>query len=132
MAEEKGLDLVLVAGQAKPPVARIVDYDKYRYEREKAEKKEKKGQKGGSLKQIQISVREQKNDLMVKLKRMNKFLEDDYQVEIILRVRGREKAHPEFAEQKLKDFLGMLDMEYKVVSPIRKSGRGLGITIIKK
>ena len=125
-----------MASQAKPPVARIVDYDKYRYEKDKAERKEKKGQKGGSLKQIQISVREQKNDLLVKLKRLAKFLNDDYQGEIMLRLRGREKAHPEFAIQKLNDFLGMLgteyQIEYKLVSPIKKNGRGFGVTIIKK
>jgi len=132
LATEKGLDLILIAAQANPPVAKIIDYDKYRYEKEKAERKERKGQKGGSLKQIQISVREQKNDLLVKLKRLEKFLEDDYQAEIRLRIRGREKAHPELAEQKLKEFLAMTKIEYKVVSPIKRGGNGFGTTIIKK
>jgi translation initiation factor IF-3 len=129
-AREQGLDLIEIAPNAKPPVARIISFDKYRYEKEKAEKKERQGQKGGSIKQVQISVRAAHNDLLVKSKRTDEFLSDNHPVEIRLRLRGREKAHPDFAREKLKKFLTMITIEHKAISDIRSTGNGLGITII--
>ena len=132
LAAEGEVDLIEVAAAAKPPVVRLMNFDKFRYEREKAEKKEKKAQRGGDSKQVQISARAQKNDLLVKLKKLEEFLGEGHPVEIKLVLRGREKAHPEWAEQKLREFLGMITLEYRTISAIRRTGNGFGVSIFKK
>ena len=132
LALEQSLDLVEISPHSDPPVAKIIDFDKYRYEKEKSERKEKKLQKTGSLKHIQLSVRAAKNDLQIRLKQLTGFLEDKHPVEICLRLRGREKFLTDFAYKKMNEFLGMIDVEYKIVNELKKVGNGLSITIIKK
>ena len=133
-AREKGLDLVEINGAAVPPIAKIIAYDKFRYQQEKKEKKQKAAQRAGSgSKQIQISVREQKNDLLMKVGRIAEFFEEGHPVEILLQVRGREKANMSFAKGKLNEFLGMITVPYKPMGPIGPGGRGgLMIIIAKK
>jgi len=98
---------------------------------EKAEKKEKQLQKAAGIKQVQISAKAAKNDLETKLKKLHEFLEEGHQVEIQMRLRGREKGNKGWAEQKLKDFMAMITMEYKVVSPPKFAGRGMIAQIMK-
>lgn len=125
------LDLIEISANAKPPVARIMSYDKFRYLEEKAEKKEKQLQKAAGIKQVQISAKAAKNDLETKLKKLHEFLEEGHQVEIQMRLRGREKGNKGWAEQKLKDFMQMITVEYKVVSPPKFAGRGMIAQIMK-
>lgn len=125
------LDLIEISANAKPPVARIMSYDKFRYLEEKAEKKEKQLQKASGIKQVQISVKAAKNDLEIKLKKLHEFLEEGHQVEIAMRMRGREKGNKAWAEQKLKEFMDMITTEYKVVSAPKFAGRGMTAQIMK-
>lgn len=126
------IDLIEVAPTAKPPVCRLMSFDKYRYEQEKKEKKERLANKTGGSKQIQISARAATNDLLIKVKQLEKFLAGGYQVEIHLRLRGREKYKKDWAIEKLNEFLKLITVEYKKLSEPKFGGRGLGMQIIKK
>ncbi len=109
-----------------------MSYDKYRYEEEKRIKKERLAQKGGGVKQVQISARAAQNDLQIKLKQLEKFLNEGHQVDINVRLRGREKGNKDWARQKLEDFMKQIPMEYKRLSEPRFGGYGLSIQIAKK
>lgn len=128
---ERGLDLIEIAPTAKPPVARLMSYDKYRYAQEKAEKKERRAIKSTGIKRIQISPRAAEHDLEVKVRQLEEFLNHGHQVEIYLRLRGRERYNKEWINQKLDDFLKKITVAYKVVSA-PKFGAGLSIQITKK
>lgn len=130
-AKEKGLDLVLVGETAQPVIAKIVNYDKFRYEKEKELKKQRVAQKANEMKQIQISMQEAKNDLETKLKRLYGFFEDGHKVEIQLTMRGREKEKKDWARMKLQEFLKMIAVDYKITRPIQPGGRGLIVQISK-
>jgi translation initiation factor IF-3 len=134
LAREKGMDLVAINEAIVPPIVKIIAYDKFRYQQEKKEKKQKAAQRATSgSKQIQISVREAKNDLLMKTKRIAEFLGEGHPVEILLQVRGREKANMQFARGKLNEFLSMITVPYKPMGPIGPGGRGgLMIVIAKK
>ncbi|MBI5220984.1 MAG: translation initiation factor IF-3 [Candidatus Liptonbacteria bacterium] len=129
---EEGLDLIEIAPNAKPPVARLMSFDKYRYQKEKQERKERQAQRGSNLKQIQISVREAAHDLLRKATQASEFLEGGSQVEIQLRLRGREKGNQVWARQKLDEFLKMFTIEHKLIHPPQPGGRGLVVLIVKK
>ncbi len=131
---DEGLDLIEISPNASPPVARLMNYDKFRYEESKREKKERLAQKGGGLKQVQISARAAQHDLMVKMKQLEEFLHDGHQVEINLRLRGREKGNKNWARAKLEEFLKMIppEVEYKRISEPRFGGYGLSMHIAKK
>lgn len=128
---EEGLDLIEISPNANPPVARLMNYDKYRYEREKAEKKERRAIKSVSIKRVQISPRAANHDLQIKLKQLEGFLKEGHPVEVYVRLRGREKYNNDWANQKLKDFLDMISIEYKVISA-PKFAQGLRVQIVKK
>ena len=127
-----GLDLIEVVPNAQPPVAKVMSYDKYRYQKEKADKKERLAKKSAGLKQIQISARAAQNDLLTKIKQLEGFMNDGHQIEIQMRLRGREKANKDWAMQKLNEFLAMIPVEYKKISEAKFAGRGMQIQIIKK
>ena len=93
LAYDKGLDLVLMAPQAQPPVARMMDYGKYRFECEKKEKEAKKKQQTVELKEIQLSPRIDTHDFETKAKHARKFLEAGNKVRVVMRFRGREMSH---------------------------------------
>jgi len=94
-------------------------------------KKQKKSQKALPLKQIQISVKEAKNDLLNKSKKIGEFLAKGHRVEIQLTLRGREKALKDWARGKLEEFLKIIPESYKINSPIKLGGRGFLIQIEK-
>lgn len=132
LAQSKNLDLIEIAPTAKPPVARIMSFDKYRYQKEKELKKQKATQKIGDMKKIQISVREAKNDLDNKAKKIEEFIREGHKVEIILVMRGREKANKEWAKQKLDEFLKLMQFEHKIIMEPKFGGRGITAQIAKK
>ena len=132
LARERGIDLIEISPHAKPPVARLISFDKYRYEKEKEFKKERLAQKNTGPKQVQISARAAENDLRVKLRQLEKFMAEGYPIEIRVRLRGREKRNTEWAFQKLRDFMGMITVPYKVVGEPKAGGFGISVQITKK
>lgn len=129
---DAGIDLIEISPNAKPPVARLMSYDKFRYEEEKREKKERQAQKSVGMKHVQITARAAQNDLMIKVHAVEKFFAQGHPVEINLRLRGREKRNKDWAMEKLKEFLKMLPMEYKQLTQPKFTGNGPGIQIAKK
>ena len=95
MAQDAGLDLVKIAPKAQPPVCKIVDYGKYRYEQARKEKEAKKKQKTMEVKEVRLSPNIDSNDLNTKINQARKFLEHGDKVKVTLRFRGRELAHVE-------------------------------------
>ena len=91
LSEEKDLDLVCIAPKAKPPVCKLLDYGKFKYEKQKKEKEAKKKQKTTQIKEIRLSVFIEDHDINVKAKTASKFLADGDKVKVSLRFRGREK-----------------------------------------
>lgn len=104
MAEDAGLDLVLIAAQAEPPVCRIMDYGKYRYERDKREKDAKKKQQVVEIKEIQLSVRIDTNDFNTKVNRARQFLTRGDKVKVVVRFKGRQMTHQEIGQDLLSKF----------------------------
>lgn len=132
MAREKGLDLIEITAGAKPPVARIMSFDKFRYQKEKEEKKQRLAQKNRDLKGIRITARAAENDLQVKMKKLCEFLEEGYKVEIMLALRGREKANKDWALQKIKNFIAGIPVPYQVTVEPKQGGRGFIAQVVKK
>ncbi len=132
MAVERGLDLIEVAPGAKPPVARIISFDKFRYQKEKEFKKQRLAQRVKELKQVRITPRAALNDLQVKADRAERFLGQGHKVEIDLRLRGREKGNKEWGLMKLGEFLKMIKIPFTVTMPPRQGGRGFVTQITKK
>lgn len=131
LAKEKNLDLIEIAPTVKPPVAKIISYDKFRYQKEKELKKAKAGQKTSELKQIQISLAEAKNDLEIKIKKLEGFLNEGDKVNIVLFLKGREKYNKQWAYQKLNEFLKMILIDYKITVEPKFMGRGITMQIAK-
>ena len=124
LAQEKGQDLVEVAPAATPPVAKIISFDKFRYQKEKEAKKKEKASKMPELKQIQISLAAARNDLAIKARNIEKFLLKGHPVEILLKLKGREKFNKTFALQKLEEFLTFIAVDYRVIKEPTFSGQG--------
>lgn len=128
MARAKGVDLVEIAAAAVPPVCRLVDYGKYRYEQAKKDKEARKHQHANKVKEIQLSPQIDPHDFGVKLGHAIDFLCEDIKVKVTLRFRGREMAHKEFGFQQIEKFTrevapyGHPDFEAKLV--------GKGITVM--
>jgi len=129
---EEGLDLIEISPNAKPPVARLMSYDKFRYEEEKRIKKERLAQKSAAMKRVQISARAAQNDLMIKVRQVEKFFGEGHPVEIVMRLRGREKRNKDWAMEKLKEFMLLIPVDYKKLSEPKFGGMGPGVQIAKK
>ena len=104
LAEERNLDLVLVAPQAKPPVAKFMDYNKFKYDQQKRAKEAKKKQKIVSIKEIRLSAKIDTHDLETKLRNARKFLEKGDKLKISMRFRGREMAYTNQGREVMLDF----------------------------
>ena len=104
LAYDKGYDLVLMAPQAQPPVCRIMDYGKYRFERDKKEKEAKKKQQVIELKEIQLSCRIDTHDFETKARHAQKFLESGNKVRVVMRFKGREMSHGAIGQEIMKKF----------------------------
>ena len=102
IAFERGLDLVQVASTTTPPVCRILDYGKYKYEQTKKERKARKGQRVGLLKEVRLRPKIEEHDLQAKIKTTKKLLEEGNKVRLVLRFRGREVIYPELGRKVLR------------------------------
>ncbi len=132
MARERNLDLVEVSPQAKPPVARIMDFGKFQYEQAKQRAKQKKS-KGGQVKEIRLSMKIGEHDLQYRLERAREFLGEGNKVRLNLMMKGRENANPRAAMQRVRDLSGLIDGAVMESDPVR-AGRSISaiITIDKK
>lgn len=108
LAYEKHLDLVEIAPTAKPPVCRIMDYGKYRYEQQKREKESRKKQKTFNIKEVKLRPGIEEHDFNVKFKNAVRFLEDGDKVKVTIMFRGRELSHPELGEVLLNKMAAQL------------------------
>jgi translation initiation factor IF-3 len=102
IAYERGLDLVEVASTVSPPVCRLLDYGKYKYEQTKKERKAKRGQRVGLLKEVRLRPKIEEHDLEAKIKTTKKLLEEGNKVRLVLRFRGREVIYPELGWKVLR------------------------------
>lgn len=102
LAQEKQLDLVKVAPQAKPPVCRIMDYGKYKYEQSKKEKEARKKQKIINIKEIRMSPKIEEHDFQVRVRNAQRFINDGDKVKVTIRFRGREIAHTDLGQEVLE------------------------------
>ena len=132
LAEEAGLDLVKIAPTAKPPVCKIVDYGKYRYEMARREKDAKKKQKTIEVKEIRMSPNIDTNDLNTKASAARKFIEKGNRVKITLRFRGREMAHMSTSKHILDDFDQMLSDIAVVEKQPKVEGRSMIMFLTEK
>ena len=131
-AQEAGLDLVKIAPQAKPPVCKIVDYGKYRYELARKEKEAKKKQKTIDVKEVRLSPNIDTNDLMAKVNSARKFLAKGDRVKVTLRFRGREMAHMANSKHVLDDFAELLTDVATVEKAPKVEGRSMTMFLTEK
>ena len=132
LAQEAELDLVKVAPTAKPPVCKIVDYGKYRYEQARREKEAKKKQKTIEVKEVRLSPNIDTNDLNTKQNNARNFLEKGNRVKISLRFRGREMAHMSASKHILDEFAEGLSDIAVVEKPAKLEGRSLSMILAEK
>ncbi|MGN0520269.1 MAG: translation initiation factor IF-3 [Candidatus Fimenecus sp.] len=122
-AEEKSLDLVKIAPNAKPPVCKIMDYGKYRFEQAKREKEARKNQKVVEIKEIRLSLNIDTHDFETKAKHAEKFLKAGNKVKVSIRFRGREMAHPELGKASMEKFAEACKDFSTVEKPAKLEGR---------
>ena len=132
IAYEKGMDLVKIAPQAKPPVCKIIDYGKYRYELARKEKEARKKQKVIDVKEVRLSPNIDTNDLNTKVGAARKFLEKGDNVKVTLRFRGREMAHMSKSKYILDDFAESLADIAVVDKPSKVEGRSMVMFLTAK
>jgi translation initiation factor IF-3 len=132
LADEKGLDLVEISPDAKPPVCKVLDYGKYRYEISKKEKDSKKKQHVIILKEIRLRPRTEDHDLEFKIKHARKFLEQKNKVKFTVMFRGREMAYKEFGEKLLDRVVEKLEDIAKIEMDKKFEGRSLTMTFVNK
>ncbi len=129
MAEEKELDLVLVAPQAQPPVAKILDYGKFKYEQDRKDRKNK-AKKSQEIKEIRLSYNTDTHDLDIKLNQAKRFLHEGHKLKLRLKLVGREMAFKEKAVEQLDQFRDMLGMEYE--QPVQRQGKQMTVLLRDK
>lgn len=132
MAEEAGLDLVKIAPTAKPPVCKIVDYGKYRYELARKEKEAKKKQRTIEIKEIRMSPNIDTNDMNTKVTAAKKFITKGNKVKVTLRFRGREMAHMQASRHILDDFAQMLSDVAVIEKAPKVEGRTMTMFLTEK
>ena len=132
IARETGLDLVEVAPQAVPPVVKILDYGKFKFENEKRARDSKKKQKLLKLKEIRMQPKIDDHDLDFKSKHVKEFLAEGNKVKVTVRFRGRELAHTELGLDVLKDVLARIEGEYVMDKPPAMEGRFMSMVLSPK
>ena len=132
LAQEAGLDLVKIAPKAEPPVCRIIDYNKYRYEQTRKAKEAKKNQKTSELKEIRLSPNIDDNDLNTKANAARKFLSKGDKVKVTLRFRGREMAHLDRGKEILDSFFSMVEDVAALDKPTKMEGRSMMMFLAEK
>ena len=132
MAKELSLDLVEIAPQSNPPVCKILDYGKFKFEQEKKVKDNRKHQKIVKIKEVRMQPKIDDHDLDFKSRHVRNFLEEGNKVKVTIRFRGRELAHTELGEDVLKSVLVKIEGLYVMESPPRMEGRFMSMMLIPK
>ena len=132
IAVEKGMDLVKIAPQAKPPVCKIMDYGKFRFEQAKREKEARKNQRVVEIKEIRLTPNIDIGDLNTKVKQATKFLQEGNKLKVSIRFRGREMAHPEIGHEVMKKFTEAVAEHGVVEKPPKLEGRHMLMFIAAK
>jgi translation initiation factor IF-3 len=132
IAHEMGLDLVEIAPQAVPPVVKVLNYGKFKFENEKKVRDSKKKQKLLKLKEIRMQPKIDDHDLDFKSKHIKEFLADGNKVKVTIRFRGRELAHTELGLVVLKDVLAKIEGEYVMDKPPAMEGRFMSMVLSPK
>lgn len=132
IANEQGLDLVKIAPNSVPPVCRVMDYGKFRFEQMKKEKEAKKNQRVIEIKEVRMSPGIDTNDFNTKLKSTLKFIAEGNRVKVSVRFRGREMAHTEIGEELLRDFADKCAQEAVLDKPPKLEGRSMSIFLSPK
>jgi len=131
-ASEKNLDLVLISETARPPVAKIVDYGKYRYQQQKSEKLARKSSRNQVIKEIKMSPKISIHDYQVRVNRGVEFLKKGYKIKLWVWFRGREVIHPELGEAVIKRFLEAIKDLGTADAPMSRSHRSMTVMISPK
>jgi translation initiation factor IF-3 len=130
MAEEKEQDLVEIAPQAKPPVCKIIDYGKFRYEQQKRDKLQRKNQSVSILKEIRFHPNTDVHDFEFKAKHAINFLDEGNKVKATVRFKGREMAYKEQGSDLLNRFIERIEEYAKVETPIKMEGRNMSVILV--
>ena len=128
IAYERGLDLVQVASTMTPPVCRVLDYGKYKYDQTKKERKAKRGQRVGLLREVRFRPKIEEHDLEGKIKTTKKLLEEGNKVKLVLRFRGREVVYPELGWKVLRK-VAEASKEIAIVSSSANAARSIALVL---
>lgn len=123
LAEQKNLDLVKIAPQAKPPVCKIIDYGKYRFEQSKREKEQRKNQRVVEIKEVRLSLNIDTHDFETKKNHAVRFISEGNKVKASIRFRGREMGHPELGQEIMSRFADAMSEVANVEKPPKLEGR---------
>ncbi len=129
LAREREVDLVEISPAAKPPVVKLLDFDKYRYQQEKAAQEARKKVKKVTVKGIRLSVRIGDHDLNFKAKQSNEFLTEGHKLKVDVVMQGREQAHPELAFELIKRFQSLITVSFNKESGPTKLGRTVSVIL---
>lgn len=132
IAQQKDLDLVMVAPNAKPPVCRIMDYGKYRFDMAKREKEARKHQRTINVKEVRLSANIEEHDMGVKAKHADKFLKAGDKVKVSIRFRGREMAHTSIGYDVMNRFVEMITQEHIIERKPKLEGRNMIMILAPK
>lgn len=132
IAEQENLDLVLVSPNAKPPVARVIDYGKYRYEQQKREKEQRKNQKTVNVKEIRLSPTIDDHDFDTKMRQGRGFVEKGDKVKVSIRFRGRAITHKDIGREVLERFAEGMNDVAQVESKTQMEGRNMFMMLAPK
>ncbi len=132
MAQSEGLDLVLLAPNANPPVCKIMDYNKFRYQQEKKQKEAKKKQKQIEIKEIKLSVKIASNDIAYKVKHAREFLEENKHVRFRVFLKGREVSSPQVGIEVLERVWALVEDVAVIEKEAKVEGRYVNMTVIPK
>ncbi|NTW61125.1 translation initiation factor IF-3 [Candidatus Saccharibacteria bacterium] len=132
VAEEAGVDLIEISPNATPPVAKVVDWGKYQYQKMKEQQKNKRKSKTVDLKQMRLGLKIGSNDLEIKLRKIREFLQEGHKVKIFIFFRGREIAHQELGYEMMDKIVAQLENEAVLEQKPQMAGRNLSIVIRRK
>ena len=132
LADEAGVDLVEISPSANPPVAKIIDWGKYQYQKMKEQQKNRKKAKASELKQMRLGLKIGQHDLEIKVRKIRKFLASGDKVKIMVFFRGREMAHKELGFELINRIITMLEDDAVVEQKPQMAGRNLSMTVRSK
>ena len=132
LTDEAGVDLVEISPSANPPVAKIIDWGKYQYQKMKEQQKNRKKAKASELKQMRLGLKIGQHDLEIKLRKIRKFLASGDKVKIMVFFRGREMAHKELGFELINRIITMLEDDAVVEQKPQMAGRNLSMTVRSK